>query len=73
MYKNLATPIRPEEIRISEIKWDESNERRKGFILKKKKKKKLQTSFFKTFQKNFGSEAVFFNPFISIRQFIFQN
>lgn len=46
MYKNLATPISPEEIRISEIKWDESNERRKDFILKEKKKKKKKAPNF---------------------------
>lgn len=34
MYKNLTTPIRPEEIRISEIKWNEPNERRKDIIWK---------------------------------------
>lgn len=38
MYKNLTTPFSPEEIRISEIKWNEPNERRKYFILKEKKK-----------------------------------
>lgn len=58
MYKNLTTPISPEEIRISEIKWDESNERRKDFILNNKKKK-LQTSFFKIFQKNWFRSNVF--------------
>lgn len=38
MYKNLATPVSPEEIRISEIKWNEPNERRKYFMLKEIKK-----------------------------------
>lgn len=36
MYKTLTTPISPEEIRISEIKWNEANERRKDFTSKEK-------------------------------------
>lgn len=53
IYKNLATPISPGEIRISEIKWDESNERGKDFILKKKKKKKSsKLHSLRSFRKN---------------------
>lgn len=69
--KNLATPISPEEIRTSEVKCDEPNERRKDFIWKKKKKRKKSSKLHSL--KNFGSDTVFSDPFISIRQFIFQN
>lgn len=45
MYKTLTTPISPGEIRISEIEWNEANERRKDFTSKEKKKTKNALSF----------------------------